>query len=86
MSTQLQTELGHVHVSDHVLSVIAGSAEIRREGEATHVDLYIVVSYGTRISEVAHNVQSRVKYVLNEVTGLKVDYVNIIVQGVRVSQ
>jgi uncharacterized alkaline shock family protein YloU len=119
MSTQLQTELGHVHVSDHVLSVIAGSAamecyglvgmasrkqfkdgiaellgrenlsrgvEIRREGEATHVDLYIVVSYGTRISEVAHNVQSRVKYVLSEVTGLKVDYVNIIVQGVRVSQ
>jgi len=119
MSLRIQTELGHVHVSDQVLSVIAGSAamecyglvgmasrkqfkdgiaellgrenlsrgvEIRREGDATHVDLYIVVSYGTKISEVAHNVQSRVRYVLGEVTGLKVDTVNIFVQGVRVSR
>ena len=119
MSLQIQTELGRVHVADHVLSVIAGSAamecyglvgmasrkqlkdgiaellgrenlsrgvEIRREGETTHVDLYIVVSYGTKISEVAHNVQSRVRYVLDEVAGIKVDSVNIIVQGVRVTR
>ena len=57
--------------------------EIRREPEGLHIDLYIIVSYGTKISEVAHNVQSRVKYVLNDVVGLQVDYVNIIVQGVR---
>jgi len=65
---------------------LSRGVEIRREGEATHVDLYIVVSYGTKISEVAHNVQSRVKYVLDEVAGIRVDSVNIIVQGVRVSQ
>jgi uncharacterized alkaline shock family protein YloU len=57
--------------------------EIRNETDGLHIDLYIIVSYGTKISEVAHNVQNRVKYVLNEVVGLHVDFVNIIVQGVR---
>jgi uncharacterized alkaline shock family protein YloU len=49
-----------------------------------HIDLYIIVSYGTKISEVALNVQNRVKYVLNEIIGLDVRHIHIIVQGVRV--
>jgi uncharacterized alkaline shock family protein YloU len=60
--------------------------EVRREKEETHIDLYIIVSYGTKISEVAHNIQSKVKYVLNDVIGLSVDQVHIFVQGVRVSR
>ncbi|WP_274361541.1 Asp23/Gls24 family envelope stress response protein [Paenibacillus thermotolerans] len=59
--------------------------DVRRETDAVHIDLYIVVSYGTKISEVAHNIQSKVKYVLNDIVGLHVDFVNIFVQGVRVS-
>jgi uncharacterized alkaline shock family protein YloU len=63
---------------------LSRGVEVRREGELLHLDLYVIVSYGTRISEVAHNIQSKVKYVLDEVVGLKVDFVNIFVQGVRV--
>lgn len=63
---------------------LSRGVEVRHEGERTHLDLYVIVSYGTKISEVAHNIQSKVKYVLEEVVGLKVDYVNINVQGVRV--
>lgn len=63
---------------------LSRGVEVRHEGERVHLDLYVVVSYGTKISEVAHNIQSKVKYVLEEVVGLKVDYVNINVQGVRV--
>ncbi len=58
--------------------------EVRHEGEQVHLDLYVIVSYGTKISEVAHNIQSKVKYVLEEVVGLRVDQVNVNVQGVRV--
>ena len=65
---------------------LSRGVEVRRENEEVHIDLYIIVSYGTKISEVAHNIQSKVKYVLNDVVGLKVDYVNIFVQGVRVSR
>jgi len=49
------------------------------------IHLYIIVSYGTKISEVAYNIQRKVKYVLNEVVGLEVAQVNVAVQGVRVS-
>jgi len=59
--------------------------EVRRANDKLYIDLYIIVSYGTKISEVAHNIQSRVKYVLNDVVGLQVDEVHIIVQDVRVS-
>lgn len=119
MPIQLTNEFGHVHVSDQVVAVIAGSAAmecyglvgmasrkqlkdgiaellrrenlgrgvvIRQEQQGLAIDLYIIVSYGTKISEVAHNIQHKVKYVLNEVIGLQVDEVNIIVQGVRVIQ
>lgn len=63
---------------------LSRGVEVRREGELFHLDLYVIVSYGTKISEVAHNIQSKVKYVLEEVVGLKVDFVNVFVQGVRV--
>lgn len=58
----------------------------RDEHGVMTIDLYIVVSYGTKISVVAHNVQTKVKYVLNDVAGLKVENVNIFVSGVRVAQ
>ena len=56
---------------------------VRQENEEVHIDMYIIVSYGTKISEVAHNVQSKVKYTLEKTVGLAVDSVNIFVQGVR---
>jgi uncharacterized alkaline shock family protein YloU len=58
---------------------------VRKVNEEVHIDMYIIVSYGTKISEVAHNVQSKVKYTLNKTVGLAVDSVNIYVQGVRVT-
>lgn len=58
---------------------------VRQEGEEVHIDMYIIVGYGTKISEVAANVQSKVKYTLDQTLGLSVDSVNIYVQGVRVT-
>lgn len=58
---------------------------VRQENDEVHIDMYIIVSYGTKISEIAHNVQSKVKYTLDKTVGLAVDSVNIYVQGVRVT-
>ncbi|RUS46476.1 Asp23/Gls24 family envelope stress response protein [Cohnella sp. AR92] len=65
---------------------LSRGVEVRRTGEQIHLDLFVIVSYGTKISEVAHNIQTKVKYVLDEIVGLRVDSVNVYVQGVRVSQ
>lgn len=44
------------------------------------VDMYIIVSYGTKISEIANNVQSAVKYTLEQSLKLKVNAVNIYIK------
>jgi uncharacterized alkaline shock family protein YloU len=50
------------------------------------IDLYIVVEFGTRISAVANNIISKVKYTVESITGLNVNKVNINVQSVRVEK
>ena len=54
--------------------------------ESITIQLYIVVEYGVKISEVARNVQERVKYVVETMLGLKVDRINVKVQSVRVTR
>ncbi|GGH74809.1 putative alkaline shock family protein YloU [Pullulanibacillus pueri] len=58
---------------------------VRQENDELIIDMYIIVSYGTKISEVAHNVQTKVKYTLNQMLGIDVHAVNIFVQGVRMT-
>ncbi|WP_227766910.1 Asp23/Gls24 family envelope stress response protein [Zhaonella formicivorans] len=48
------------------------------------IDVYIVVGYGTKINEVAHNVMEKVHYTVQRLTGIPIEKVNIIVQGVKV--
>ncbi len=49
------------------------------------VDLYVVVQYGTRISEVAQGVMNRVKYALEQMVGVPIAEINVHVQDVRVN-
>ncbi|HAU31945.1 MAG: hypothetical protein XD78_2030 [Desulfotomaculum sp. 46_296] len=46
------------------------------------IDIFIIVEYGRKISEVASEVQLKVKDAVFNMTGLKVKEVNINVQGV----
>ncbi len=48
------------------------------------IEVSIIVIYGTKISEVAHNVMEKVHYTIESITGAKVEKVNIRVQGVKV--
>lgn len=59
---------------------------VRQEGNGIAVDVYIIVSYGTKISEVSKNVQERVGYQLELNLGIKANSVNVFVQGVRVQK
>lgn len=63
---------------------LAKGVKVTAEGEEIIIDLYIIVEFGTKISTVADNIISKVKYTVENLTGLKVKKVNINVQGVRV--
>lgn len=47
------------------------------------IDMYIVVSYGVRITEVVTEVQKKVKYVLEKTLNIKFNNVNVFVQHVK---
>jgi len=49
------------------------------------VDVYVIVEYGTRISEVAAGVMRRIHFSLTQSAGIPVQAVNVHVQGLRVS-
>ena len=47
------------------------------------IDVNIIVEYGSRIPDVAFEIQNRVKKAVENMTGLKVNQVNVHVQGVN---
>ena len=47
------------------------------------IDIYIIVSYGVKISQVVLEAQKRIKYVIEKNLEVTVDSVNIYVQGVK---
>lgn len=50
------------------------------------IELYIIAAYGINISKVAANVIDKVKYNIENLTGLTVKSININVQGVLVKE
>lgn len=63
---------------------LSKGVNVSMEDDTIEVDLYVVVGYGTRISEIARNVTDKVRYVVESSTGLKVTGIHIHVQGVKV--
>ncbi|MCL2678012.1 MAG: Asp23/Gls24 family envelope stress response protein [Clostridiales bacterium] len=50
------------------------------------IDVHVIMEFGVTIPQVAHNVQQNVKNTVESMTGLKVPYINVHVQGVMFPQ
>src|SRR6266487_1754609 len=57
--------------------------EVREVDSQLAIDVYVVVQYGVRITEVAHNLKSAVRFEVERATGVPVGEVNVFVQGVH---
>ena len=66
------------------IKVDADEKEVRIE-KTTKIDVNIIVEYGTRIPDVAFEIQNKVKKAVETMTGLTVSEVNVHVQGVNTS-
>lgn len=53
------------------------------EDNRISLDFHVIVSYGVSISAVTENLISNVKYRVEEFTGMEIDKINIVVEGVR---
>ena len=54
------------------------------EDNKISLDFHVIVSYGVSILAVADNLISNVKYKVEQFTGMQVENINILVEGVRV--
>lgn len=59
---------------------------IEVEEDGIIIDLYVIIQFGTKISVVAQNIIDKVKYNVENQTGLKVLKVNLNIEGVRVQE
>ena len=57
--------------------------KVDADDKEVKIDVNIIVEYGTRIPDVAFEIQNRVKKSVENMTGLKVLEVNVHVQGVK---
>jgi uncharacterized alkaline shock family protein YloU len=60
--------------------------EVRFVEDHVIIDLYVVLEHGLRISEIAHNIMSNVKFAVERTLGLPVVRINVNVQALRVSR
>ena len=54
------------------------------EDEKLNIELFVMVEYGTKISVIANNIGQKVRYNVENFTGLKVSSITVNVQAVRV--
>ena len=62
---------------------LAKGIKVDKDEERVKLDVNIIVEYGSRIPDVAFEIQNRVKKSVESMTGLKVEEVNVHVQGVN---
>lgn len=65
-------------------SVSKGVNVTVNENNDLSIDFHIIVAYGVSISTVCDNLINTVRYSVEEMTGLAVKAINIMVEGVRV--
>jgi uncharacterized alkaline shock family protein YloU len=63
---------------------LSKGVKIHYKENELYIELYVVVEYGTRISVIANNIIQKIRYNVENYTGLKVSTITVNVQGVRV--
>jgi uncharacterized alkaline shock family protein YloU len=65
---------------------LAKGIKVEVTDKEAKIDVNIIVEYGSRIPDVAFEIQNRVKKSVEGMTGLKVEEVNVHIQGVNTEE
>lgn len=63
---------------------LAKGVKIEHKDEKLIIELFVMVEYGTKISVISNNIIQKVKYNVENYTGLKVSAITVNVQAVRI--
>ena len=84
--------MASINVKDGFVQLLLGDSLTKGikvetlEDEKVVLNFHIVVEYGTKISAIADNLMSTVKYRVEDMLGVSVDHINVFVEGVRVDK
>lgn len=59
---------------------------VRVKNSELIIDLFVVVQYGLKLTEVVNSIQERVKYTLEDSLNMDVKEVNVHIEGVKVNE
>lgn len=62
---------------------LAKGIEVNVEEDHISIKLHVILEYGVRVSTVGENIIDRVRFNIEQMTGLVVDDVDVLVEGVR---
>ena len=79
MKGKMNAKMGNIIIDRDVLGVNVYVVDNRIK-----VELHIIVAYGVSIRAVAQNVLEHVRYKIETFTGMEVEQINVIVEGVRI--
>lgn len=65
---------------------LSKGVKIYTDKNEVEIDLHVILQYGMRISIVAENIIEKVRFNVENLTGLKVNNINVYVQGIRVER
>ena len=63
--------------------LVAKGAKVTKNKAGIEIDLHVIVSYGCKIPQVAWDIQDNVKNEIRSMTNMKLNAVNIHVEGVK---
>lgn len=66
------------------LESLTRGIEVEISENKLHITLHIIVSYGTNIAAIGESIMNTVKYKVEQLSGIEVDDVKIMVEGIRV--
>jgi len=59
---------------------------IKNDKTGLNVDVFVILSYGVKISEVISGLQQRVKYALEQSLSMDINSVNVHIEGIRTNE
>jgi len=60
--------------------------KVAGDNEKVIIDVSIVIEYGVKIAQVSENIMSSISSQVKEFTGLEVEKVNILIEGIKVDK
>ncbi|MGO1581334.1 MAG: Asp23/Gls24 family envelope stress response protein [Peptoniphilaceae bacterium] len=58
--------------------------KINTESDEINIELHVVLEYGVKISTVGENIIDRVRFNVENLTGLRINNIEVLVEGIRV--